>query len=218
VFEGLNAHFSPKVILITDVSREVESGDMLIRTLPDGLRVGLIVDHPGYHESLDSIPARFEVKAHRAAPIDSRESSDFWRRLRAEFEQLPVRQYDALGANRDHKLWLSGLCSRPDEDNGEFTHCLLNGGLDSEFMSRFHDVVTQAAIALGSPPEANPIDFWMLCLCLDLLQNPRQGSSRELRRPKPGIEIVTDLLTSSAAYCSRWPRWPTVKQTITTVP
>jgi hypothetical protein len=92
VFDGLVAHFSANAILITDVTKPIEAGDKLVRALPSGLQVGFVVDDPGYHDALGSIPAHFEVKAHRAAPIDSLETSDFWRRRRADFEELRPTQ------------------------------------------------------------------------------------------------------------------------------
>jgi hypothetical protein len=70
-FNNLDAHFSPKAILIMNVAIPIEPGDMLIRALPTGIRVGFIVDDPGYREALGSIPARFEVEARLAAPIES---------------------------------------------------------------------------------------------------------------------------------------------------
>jgi hypothetical protein len=203
VFEGLNAHFSAKAILVMDVAGPIEEGDMLIRTLSSGLRVGFIVDSPGYREALGSITAHFEVKGHRAAPIDSLERSGFWRRLRADFEQLCGRQRDALGIDREHPRWLRGYCSRLEEDSGKLAYCDVEGGLDAEFRSKFEDVATQAAIALGCSPDGDPLNFWLCCLCLDLLQNSTEAASKELLQSVPGGGFIVDLLGSSAAYCSR---------------
>jgi hypothetical protein len=179
----------------------IQEGDKLIRTLPTGLRVGFIVDDPGYRKAIGSIPAHFEVQAHRSAPMDSLESSDFWRRRRADFEGLSNRQRDALGIDREHTKWLQGFCSHLDDDelaNGE-----VNGGLDRDFRNKFDEVATQAALALGCPPNADPVEFWLGCLCLDLLQNSPNGASRELLQPVPAGGFIVDLLGSSAAYCSR---------------
>jgi hypothetical protein len=75
--------------------------------------------------------------------------------------------------------------------------------LDSEFRSKFEDVATQAAIALGCPPDADLVKFWLFCLCSDLLQNSPDGGRRELLHSVPDGGFFVDLLGSSAAYCSR---------------
>src|SRR5260370_9266640 len=136
MFEGLDAQFSAKAILIMDVANLIEPGDMLIRILPNGLRVGFIVSDPGYREALGNIPAHFEVKAHRAAPIDSLESSGFWRERRAEFEQLASRQRDALGLDQDHPKWLRDYCSRLEEHAGELSYSEVDGGLHAASRSK----------------------------------------------------------------------------------
>jgi hypothetical protein len=201
VFNDLPAHLSPKVILVMDVSSPIEAGDMLIRALPDGLQVGFVVDDPGEREGLGSLPARFEVEAHWAAPIDSREGSDFWRRVRTELEELSIRQAAALGTFREHPKWLRGFCSRLDDD--ELAFCEIDGGLDSEFRSRFEDIATQAAIALGNPANVSAVPFWVCCLCLDLLQNRPELAETELLQSVPAGGLITHLLRASAAYCSR---------------
>jgi hypothetical protein len=203
MFEGLDAQFSAKAILIMDVANLIEPGDMLIRILPNGLRVGFIMSDPGYREALGNIPAHFEVKAHRAAPIDCLESSGFWRERRAEFEQLASRQRDALGLDQEHPKWLRGYCSRLEEDAGELAYSEVDGGLDAEFRSKFDDVATQVAIALGNPANGDPVLSCLSCLCLDLLQNSSEAGRTELLRSVPGGGFIVDLLGSSAAYCSR---------------
>jgi hypothetical protein len=200
-FEGIAGQFSAKAILVLDVDNPIEQGDMLIRTLPSGLRVGFIVDDPGYREALGNIPAHFEVQARRAAPIDSLKPSGFWRSRRTDFEELSSRQRAVLGIDREHPRWLRGFCSRLDDD--ELTYRKVDGGLDSEFRSKFEEVTTQAAIALGRPPAADPVEFWLSCLCSDLLQNSPSGATRELLQSVPGGGFIVDLLGSSAAYCSR---------------
>jgi hypothetical protein len=203
VFEGISAHVSQGRILILDVRLPIAIGDRFTRTLPSGLRVGFIVDDPGYREGLGSIPSHFEVEAHHAAPIDSLESADFWRTLRANFEQLSDRQHDALGLDREHPKWLRGYCSRLEGDSGEFAYCDIDGGLDPQFRSKFDDVATQAALALGSPPDGKSVEFWVSSLCLDILQNSVEAGGAELLRPVSGGGFIVDLLGSSAAYCSR---------------
>jgi hypothetical protein len=200
-FEKIKAHVSPKGILIMDVQLPIEVGDKLIRTLPNGLRDEFIVDDPGYREALGGIPAHFVVQARRAAPIDSLKPSGFWRSRRTDFEELSSRQRAILGIDRDHPKWLRGFCSRLDDN--ELAYCDVDGGLDSEFRSKFEEVTTQAAIALGSPRDADPVKFWLFCLCSDLLQNSPAGATLELLRSAPGGGFIVDLLGSSAAYCSR---------------
>jgi hypothetical protein len=200
-FEGLVAQLLPNAILVSDTAKPIEVGDMLIRILDNGLRVGFIVDDPGYREALGPILDRFEIKAHLAAPIDSLESSDFWRSRRTHFEELSRRQRDSLGLDREHPRWLRGFCSHLDDN--VLAYCDVDGGLDSEFRSKFEEVTTQAAIALGCPPSADPVEFWLTCLCLDLLQNSPYGGRGELLQSVPGGGFFVDLLASSAAYCSR---------------
>jgi len=132
---------------------------MLVGMFPSGFRVGFIVDDPGYHDALGSIPAHFEVKPHRTAPIDSREPSAFWRTRRADFEEFSKRQSYALGLDREHPTWLRGYCSRLEEDSGKLAYCVVDGGLDAEFRSKFEDAATQATIALGRPPAADPVEY-----------------------------------------------------------
>lgn len=201
VLDGIEAQFCPGVILIMDATFPLSKGDMLIRTLPSGLRVGLLVEDPGYHEAIGRLPARFEVKTHCAAPIDTREPSDYWRRLRTEFEQFSETQRRSLGVNRDHTQWMSGFCSRRD-DSGDFAYCSLDGGLDSEFRSKVEDTVTRAALALGGPPGADVIEFWVACLGLDLLQNGGEATP-EMWHSVPEGGFIHDFLSSSAAYSSR---------------
>ena len=150
VFEGIAAQFSAKVIVVRDVGKPIEQGDMLIRTLPNGLRVGFIVDDPGYRGALPSIPARFEIEARRAAPIDSLKTSRFWRDRRADFEELSSRQRGALGDHREHPNRLRGYCSRLEEDAGARAYYDVEGGFDSEFRSKFDDVATQSAIVASN--------------------------------------------------------------------
>jgi hypothetical protein len=201
VFANIKAHVSPKGILIMDVQLPIEIGDKLIRTLPSGLRDEFIVDDPGYREAVMGIPAHFVVKAHRAAPIDSLKPSGFWRSRRTDFEELSSRQRAFLGTDRDHPKWLRGFCSRLDDN--KLAYCDVDGGLDSEFRSKFEEVTTQAAIALGCPPDADPVKFCLFCLCSDLLQNSPDGGRGELLQSVPGGGFFVDLLASSAAYCSR---------------
>lgn len=203
VLEGIAAEFSPKAILITDAANPIEVGDMLIRTLSSGLQVGFIVDDPGYRDALGSILAHFEIKAHRAAPIDSLEPSGFWRRRRANFERLLRRQRYILGIDRDHPKWLRGFCSLLEDEAGELAYCDVDGGLDLEFRSKFKDVATQAGNALGRPSDDDPERFLTSCLCLDLLQNSPEGAGKELLQSVPGGGFITDLLGSLASYCSR---------------
>jgi hypothetical protein len=95
------------------------------------------------------------------------------------------------------------LGSRLEEDSGKLAYCDVDGGLDAAFRSKFEDVASQAAVALGRPPNADPAKFWLSCLCLDLLQDSPEGARAELLRPVPGGGFIIDLLGSSAAYCSR---------------
>jgi hypothetical protein len=200
VLEGIVAQFSAKAVLVFDVATEIHPGDMIVRMLPSGPRVGFVVDDPGYRESIGPIQAHFEIKAHRSAPIDSLEASEFWRSRRAEFEELSRCQRDELGANREHPRWLRGYGSYLYDEQAAAG---VLGGLDAELFSKFEDVATQGAIALGCPANADPLEFWTSCLCLDLLQNSPDGNTRELLRPVRDGGIIVDLLGSSAAYCSR---------------
>jgi hypothetical protein len=81
--------------------------------------------------------------------------------------------------------------------------CEVDGGFDAELRSTFEEITTQAAIALGRPPDADPVEFWLSCLCLDLLQNSPDGVTRGLLQSVPRGGFIVDLLGSSAAYCSR---------------
>jgi len=129
------------------------------------------------------------------------EAPRFWRERRTEFEELSYRQRDVLGIDQEHRKWLKGYCSRLEDD--VLAYCDVDGGLDSEFRSRFEDVASQAGIALDGPPGRSPVDHWVSCLCLDLLQNSPESSSRELLQSVAGGGFIVDLLASSAAYCSR---------------
>lgn len=203
IHEGIEAHFTAKAIVVMDVSTIIEPGDMLIRPLSSGLSMGFIVKDPGFQDEMGPSPPCYRITAHRAAPIDSLQASDFWRRLRGEFEQLSKIQSDAPGMHADHKLWLVGLCSRPDSYTGEFAVRMIQGGLNSEFKSKFEDIATQGGIAVGSPHHCNAVEFWLSCLCLDLVQKPRGDVRKEFRQPTDGAVVVPDLLASFAAYCSR---------------
>lgn len=183
VIEGLRAQLSGKAILILDSSNPIEKGDVLIRSLSNGLRMGFIVDDPGYREALGSIPAHFAVRVHRAAPIDSLESSGFWRERRAEFEQLADQQHQALGVNPEHPRWLRGACSRLE--SAKLAFCEVDGGLDSQVRSKFDDVATQAAMALGCSSGDRSVEFWTSCVCLDLLQNWPEAAAREIWQSLP---------------------------------
>lgn len=203
-FGGIAAHLSSSTILTTDVRVPIEAGDKLIRTLANGLRIGCIVEDPGYHPALGSIPERYEIKARRSAPIDSLESPDFWRGRRSDFEALSNHQRGVLGIDPDHPKWLQGSCSYLYD--AQHSNCDVTGGLDPEFQHRFADVATQSAIALGCPPGGKPELFWVTCLCLDILQDSEDGGRSELMLSVIDGGIFRDLLRASVAYCSRLAR------------
>jgi hypothetical protein len=200
VIKGLTAQVSPKEILVMDACNPIEQGDMLVRTLPSGLRVGFIVDDPGYREALANTPACFKVKVRRAAPIDSLLPASFWHKRRADFEELDRSQRDALRTDLEHPKWLKGYCSRAEDDLN--ASCEVHGGLDSQLRSKFENLARQSAFALGCPPYTDPEAFWVTCLCLDLSQNPR-GTETELLKSAEGGGFIPNLLMSSASYCSR---------------
>jgi hypothetical protein len=202
LIEGIPGQFSPKAILFMDGDLPIEQGDRIIHILPSGLRVEFFVKDSGYREQVGSIPAHFEVQVFRAAPVDSLEQSDYWRRRSINFERLSRRQA-RLGIDREHSQWLSGFCSRLfDDEAGIGSYCSVEGGQyqEGELRSKFIEVSIQCGNALGCPAETDPAAFWVSCLCLDLLQEQR---TRELLQSAPGGGLIVDLLSSSAAYCSR---------------
>jgi hypothetical protein len=75
IFEKVRARVSLPRIFIADVQLPIETGDRLIRPLPNGLKDEFIVDEPGYRHALGDIPARFEVTVHATATTASTESA-----------------------------------------------------------------------------------------------------------------------------------------------
>jgi hypothetical protein len=143
-------------------------------------------------------PAVQRCEVHRTAPMDSCEGSDFWRKLRSEFDRLSELQRAALGANRENSKWLQGLVKYVIESG--YYHCILNGGFDLALVSGFKDLATQAAIALACPTDADPVQFWLQCMCQDIRSQPVQT---ELWLSIEGGGVIHDVLASSAAYCIR---------------
>jgi hypothetical protein len=92
---------------------------------------------------------------------------EFWRARRSEFDALATRQRSVLGQDT-HNKWLKAYCSFSNED-GKFGRCRRRDGLDARLISDFDDVATQAACALGCPPDVEPAGFWLFCLAQDLL-------------------------------------------------
>jgi hypothetical protein len=134
--------------------------------------------------------------------MDSFENPEFWRVRAAELSSLAALQNSELTGGKDHPKWLIGLVmyAGPDDQLGRSE---TQGGVDPLFRSRFDEIAGRSAIALGCPSGFNPIAFWLHCLWQDVITNHSQDADREVRRIVSVGGIVSDLLSSSEAYCLR---------------
>lgn len=66
VFEHIRAYVSVKGILIMDATLPIQTGDVLTRTLPSGVKEDFIVDDPRFQQGILGMPAHFQVKVHPA--------------------------------------------------------------------------------------------------------------------------------------------------------
>ena len=66
VRKDIKASVQSKMIFVHDQDLPIEVGDHFLRQLPSGLVEDYIVDDPGFHARLQSIPPHFQTKVHRS--------------------------------------------------------------------------------------------------------------------------------------------------------
>lgn len=90
-------------------------------------------------------------------PKGASASPEIWRGLSDEFSSLSAEQR-ALRSTRD--VWLSAQPSEYGKDTDCGLWCL-SGGLNEDFKARFMLISTRAGVALGSPADTKPIEYWL---------------------------------------------------------
>jgi hypothetical protein len=152
-----------------------------------------------------------------------------WREFRDEFEQLareqerPVRTPKNRRDRRmmlraDGLLWASGNYKKHPEiwaekgKPGQGFFCLLqvpetglwmlDDGVSENLQARFRALASRAGVALGSPKDTDPEDFWLHRLYLDL----RENNSEHLFCESDEGGMILHVCEASATFCSRLER------------
>ncbi len=81
----------------------------------------------------------------------------------------------------------------------EFGVWTLSKGPNENFQARFQVMATRAALDLGSPPDAEPLDFWLHRLYFDL---GKTGSDQLFAASAEG-GIILNVCLASATFCAR---------------
>jgi len=122
---------------------------------------------------------------------------NIWRNFKDEFDALARRENELLRDTPGDRL-LRAYCSY-GEEHPALGHIHVSSGPTPRIKSEFTDIATRAGIVIGCPSTAVPVEFWIHCLCQDLIES----NSRELFAGSPSGGIIQSLIDSSASYCLR---------------
>jgi len=144
--------------------------------------------------------------------------SDLWKYFSNEFEQL-AREEERLERAAPKDRLLRAYCDykehpvvweREKPEQGCF--CLLKApetglwtysdGVSENFQARSRALTSRAGLALGSPKDTDPEDFWLHRLYRDLLEN----NSDQLFAASYEGGVILRVCEASATFCSRLER------------
>lgn len=124
--------------------------------------------------------------------------SEVWRGFRREFDELAKRQADLIRDRPGSDLTLRAYCSYGDE-HPAFGAIRISGSATPRLRTEFEDIATRAGVACGCPATLRPAEFWVHCLCQDLIKS----DSNELFGRSVAGGIIQGLIESSASFCLR---------------
>src|SRR5579883_3467130 len=96
-------------------------------------------------------------------------ASEIWRVFSKEFDDLAGRENELLNGRSRSDFGLRASCLYDGAHSGS-GRVRLSGGATPRLVSEFQDIGTRAGIALACPSNARPVEFWIHCLCQDLLK------------------------------------------------
>jgi hypothetical protein len=145
-------------------------------------------------------------------------SADEWQDFHSKFMQL-ANQEDRIDRSAGKDRLLRAYCDykqhpevweRGKPNQGLFSLLdtpphgiwIYSDGLDENFLARFRVLAARGGLALGSPQDTDPEDFWLHRLFLDLVEN----NSDELFAASKEGGMIRRVCVASATFCSRLER------------
>src|SRR5262249_18119342 len=119
---------------------------------------------------------------------------DDWQRLHDRFMQLKEEEEGFMRnqIGRPHLRAHVDIVSDPP-------FCILRDGPNDNFTSRFELVATEAGIALVSPSDVRPRDYWLATL----FKHFKPQNSDYIDRTNERGGILEDVCSASATFCAR---------------
>jgi hypothetical protein len=157
---------------------------------------------------MNIVPSLTVSNGYRELAPDSKEAgataapagaTDIWKKIKNGFRAL-MEEEDRIVQQGRLSGWCYAHINCPDSrgPGGWWFGSLANESLQA----RFELLATEAAIALGSPPETIPHAYWLNRLLLDL----RANESNHVRCYSDTVSIIERLFEASAIYCTRLER------------
>lgn len=167
-----------------------------------------LVHRPAFQSPFESVTRAEKVNGPRSI-------ADRWQGFRENFQALAEEERRAGAAQKDRFLRAHCSYGKHPEVFHEYgrpeygPYCLLqvpecglwflSDGLNENFRARFDALATRAALELAPEPSAEPLDFWLHNLWLDL----RSNRSRELFAASDEGGVVLRVCEASATFCCR---------------
>lgn len=139
----------------------------------------------GFHERFMQL-AKGEEQIERAAPKD--------RLLRA---YCTYKEHPEVWEKGKPEQGLVSLLKTP-----ECGVWMLSDGVSENFAERFQTLAARAGLALGSPKDTDPVDFWLHHLFLNL----RENNSDQLFAASAEGGMILRVCEASATFCARLER------------
>jgi hypothetical protein len=127
-----------------------------------------------------------------------RSDASMWRSLRSEFKALASEELVLDPGNRRDR-WLRAYVDYKYV-KCDFGTWHISSGPNEDFRASFETLATRTGVSLGSPQGADPLEFWLHHLFLDLLKH----KSDQLFAAKENEGgIILRVCEASATYCAR---------------
>jgi len=124
--------------------------------------------------------------------------ASMWRGFRSEFKALAAEELILDPGNRRDR-WLRAFVDYKYV-KCDFGTWHISSGPNEDFRASFETLATRAGISLGRPLGADPLEFWLHHLFLDLLKH---GSDQLFAAKENEGGVILRVCEASATYCAR---------------